>query len=100
MEIHYKIRIQRFSLLFYYYIEKEVCGDDSENGFEKCRGRACDFGRADPCVSRISVSTGAVNEPAMRLYCAHGFQSVGEREVAPGVVLALFEREIGRPYKQ
>ena len=41
------------------------------------------------------VSTGTANFPARQLYEKHGFQAVGEREIAPGVTVALYERRAG-----
>jgi ribosomal protein S18 acetylase RimI-like enzyme len=47
---------------------------------------------AEEGVVRTSVSTGALNEPALRLYARRGFRVVGEREVGPGVRVALLQR--------
>jgi ribosomal protein S18 acetylase RimI-like enzyme len=48
---------------------------------------------AEPHAKRAIVQTGAVNEPAKALYRREGFEYVGDREVAPGLSVALFERE-------
>ena len=42
-----------------------------------------------PC---ITVSTGTANLPARRLYEKHGFQRVGEVEIAPGVTVTCYAR--------
>ena len=42
-----------------------------------------------PC---ITVSTGTANLPARRLYEKHGFQRVGEVEIAPGVTVTRYVR--------
>jgi ribosomal protein S18 acetylase RimI-like enzyme len=47
---------------------------------------------AEPGARRTTVSTGAANEPALRLYRRRGFRAVGRREVAPGVHVTLLER--------
>jgi ribosomal protein S18 acetylase RimI-like enzyme len=41
---------------------------------------------------RLIVSTGSLNTPARRLYTRLGFSEVGEREVAPGLLITLFEK--------
>jgi ribosomal protein S18 acetylase RimI-like enzyme len=41
------------------------------------------------------VSTGAANEPALRLYRGRGFQVTREREVIPGLWIAELERRPG-----
>lgn len=38
------------------------------------------------------VSTGAKNEPAVRLYSAEGFEPTDSIEISPGVMLARFRR--------
>lgn len=40
---------------------------------------------------KVTVSTGALNEPAKSLYRGFGFALAKELEVAPGVTLAFFE---------
>lgn len=42
---------------------------------------------------KITVSTGAKNEPAKRLYISGGFVEVGEDEVVPGLFVTRFEKE-------
>lgn len=42
-----------------------------------------------------TVSTGAKNEPALRLYRKRGFVEIGSREVAPGVLLTDLARGRG-----
>ncbi len=39
------------------------------------------------------VSTGAANLPAIAVYHRRGFTAVGERQIAPGVMLTLLERK-------
>jgi len=41
---------------------------------------------------KVVVRTGRQNLPAIRLYEKLGFAIAGEREIAPGVFLAIFER--------
>jgi len=43
-------------------------------------------------LQKVAVSTGAKNEPALRLYQKLGFRQVGSLEVAPDVYLALLEK--------
>ncbi|CAN5744140.1 hypothetical protein BH23CHL2_BH23CHL2_11560 [soil metagenome] len=43
---------------------------------------------------RITVTTGAANTPARRLYEKHGFQPVGERSIAPCVTVTQYERRV------
>jgi ribosomal protein S18 acetylase RimI-like enzyme len=43
-------------------------------------------------AARTIVQTGAANEPAKALYRSEGFMEVGEKEVAPGLVVTLFEK--------
>lgn len=40
----------------------------------------------------ITVSSGAKNEPAKRLYLSHGFVEAGEKEVVPGLFVIRFEK--------
>jgi ribosomal protein S18 acetylase RimI-like enzyme len=47
---------------------------------------------AEAGVRRTTVSTGRVNEPALRLYAQRGFRRIGEREVVPGLWIAELER--------
>lgn len=46
----------------------------------------------DEGIEEFTVSTGARNEPAKRLYLSHGFVEMGEDEVAPGLFVARFEK--------
>jgi ribosomal protein S18 acetylase RimI-like enzyme len=48
----------------------------------------------EPQANRAVVQTGATNEPAKALYRREGFSELGQREVAPGVRVALFERTL------
>jgi ribosomal protein S18 acetylase RimI-like enzyme len=41
---------------------------------------------------RAIVQTGSANGPAKALYRGEGFSEVGDREVAPGLVVSLLER--------
>jgi ribosomal protein S18 acetylase RimI-like enzyme len=50
---------------------------------------------AEPEAVRVIVQTGAANEPAKTLYRREGFAEVGEREVAPGLWVTLFEKRRG-----
>ncbi len=52
---------------------------------------------AEPAALRVIVQTGAANEPAKTLYRREGFAEVGEREVAPGLRVTLFEKRRGDP---
>ncbi|MDF2679277.1 MAG: family N-acetyltransferase [Brevibacillus sp.] len=45
-------------------------------------------------VKSIVVSTGARNEPAVQLYLRQGYESTGSKEVAPGLELAFFRKEL------
>lgn len=45
-------------------------------------------------VKTIVVSTGARNEPAVQLYLRHGYELTGTKEVAPGLELAFFRKEL------
>jgi ribosomal protein S18 acetylase RimI-like enzyme len=56
--------------------------------------RLLEFVEAVPGIDRMVVSTGKGNDPAVSLYLKHGFKRVGEREVAEGVFITLFEKEI------
>jgi ribosomal protein S18 acetylase RimI-like enzyme len=47
---------------------------------------------AEPSAARAVVQTGALNAPAKALYAREGFREAGEREVAPGLRVTLFER--------
>jgi ribosomal protein S18 acetylase RimI-like enzyme len=47
---------------------------------------------AEEGASRVIVQTGAANEPAKALYRSEGFREIGEREVAPGFRVTLFEK--------
>jgi ribosomal protein S18 acetylase RimI-like enzyme len=40
---------------------------------------------------RVTVSTGTANLPARRLYEGLGFRATGERPIAPGVTVTLYE---------
>ncbi|MFD2615676.1 GNAT family N-acetyltransferase [Paenibacillus gansuensis] len=44
--------------------------------------------------SHFIVSTGTLNEPAIRLYRKHGFQETGRTEVVPGVWITHFSKSI------
>ena len=48
--------------------------------------------QAVPADRTVTVSTGAGNTPAVNLYLQEGFEQVGSREIAPGVLLAQFQR--------
>jgi ribosomal protein S18 acetylase RimI-like enzyme len=45
-------------------------------------------------AGRFLVSTGSRNQPARRLYESLGFHVVGEREVAPGIMVTRYELEL------
>ena len=47
---------------------------------------------AEEDARRVIVQTGAGNAPAKALYESEGFREVGEREVAPGFRVTLFEK--------
>lgn len=49
---------------------------------------------AEPMCRRILVSTGAGNRPAKNLYLSLGFRETKEAEVAPGLRVTFFEREL------
>jgi ribosomal protein S18 acetylase RimI-like enzyme len=42
-------------------------------------------------AGRLLVSTGSRNQPARRLYEGLGFRVVGEREIAPGILVTGYE---------
>ena len=48
----------------------------------------------EPNARRAIVQTGAANKPAKALYRREGFVEAGEREVADGVRVALFELQL------
>jgi ribosomal protein S18 acetylase RimI-like enzyme len=50
---------------------------------------------AEPGARRAIVQTGAVNEPAKRLYRREGFEELDEVEVAPGLRVTRFWKELG-----
>lgn len=50
---------------------------------------------AEPGARRAIVQTGAVNEPAKRLYRREGFEELDEVEVAPGLRVTRFRKELG-----
>jgi len=50
---------------------------------------------AEAKARRVIVQTGAANEPAKALYRSEGFAQTGERQVAPGLSVALFEKVRG-----
>lgn len=56
------------------------------------RGHGRRLVRSVPPDRAASVSTGAGNEPAIRLYLGEGFVEDGATRVAPGVLLAHFSR--------
>ncbi|HZC99429.1 MAG TPA: GNAT family N-acetyltransferase [Actinomycetes bacterium] len=47
-------------------------------------------------AGRFLVSTGSRNQPARRLYESLGFRVVGEREIAPGILVTRYELELAR----
>jgi len=47
-------------------------------------------------IEKMLVSTGTKNIPAKQLYASLGFVEVGEREVAEGVYVTLFEKMMRR----
>jgi ribosomal protein S18 acetylase RimI-like enzyme len=47
---------------------------------------------AEKDARRVIVQTGAGNAPAKDLYRSEGFHEIGEREVAPGFRVTLFEK--------
>lgn len=67
------------------------------NAFRRGLGRALVLAAlaAEPGATRAVVQTGSRNEPACRLYRSLEFAPTGEREVAPGLVISLFERSLG-----
>lgn len=52
------------------------------------------FAESREGVSRIIVSTGRDNAPAVSLYLKHGFRTVGDREVAGGLTVTDFEKRL------
>lgn len=52
-----------------------------------------------PPAEHTIVSTGSNNTPALRLYRKHGFVTVNQREVAPGVSITELARVTLRPAK-
>jgi ribosomal protein S18 acetylase RimI-like enzyme len=51
---------------------------------------------AEPEAERAIVQTGAANEPAKRLYCREGFEEIDDIEVAPGLRVTRFARQLPR----
>lgn len=45
---------------------------------------------------KVTVSTGAKNEPALNLYKMYGFHQVGALEIAQGVYLAFLEANLSK----
>lgn len=43
-------------------------------------------------IEQFIVSTGKLNNPAVSLYCKHGFIALGIEEIAPGIELIEFHR--------
>ncbi len=59
-------------------------------GIGRALVRAAEAAEGD--ARRVIVQTGAGNAPAKALYESEGFREVGEREVAPGFRVTLFEK--------
>ena len=51
---------------------------------------------AETGIERTIVSTGSLNTPARKLYVAHGFEWVGESEVALGLFVTRYEKMAAR----
>lgn len=56
------------------------------------RGLGRQLVRSVPVTGETTVSTGAANGPAVALYLGEEFVRIGERELAPGVLMAHFRR--------
>lgn len=50
----------------------------------------------EPHIERLTVATGARNDPAVNLYQRYGYLILEEREVEPGLRMAFFEKRISR----
>ncbi|MCR2807126.1 GNAT family N-acetyltransferase [Paenibacillus soyae] len=92
-----------------YFIEQELAGfisyESADDAIDLCRmvvhpgyfrrgiaKRLLAYVLADAASSKkVTVSTGARNEPAKSLYRGFGFVLAKELEVAPGLSLAFFE---------
>ncbi|MGG1660360.1 GNAT family N-acetyltransferase [Brevibacillus sp. NRS-1366] len=48
--------------------------------------------KTQPDWQKMIVSTGALNEPAIKLYQRHGFRVVEQKAVAPGLELSFLEK--------
>ena len=48
-------------------------------------------------AERWTVATGAVNQPARRLYERHGFEPVGEQLVDGSITIVTYERRVSAP---
>ena len=48
-------------------------------------------------AERWMVATGAVNQPARRLYERHGFEPVGEQLVDGSITIVTYERRVSQP---
>ena len=48
----------------------------------------------EPSARRAIVQTGSLNDPARRLYESLGFEVLGLREVAPGLSVTLFTKNL------
>lgn len=67
-----------------------VAPERFRSGIGRALVRAAEAEEAD--ARRVIVQTGAANEPAKALYRSEGFSEAGEREVAPGLSVTLFEK--------
>ena len=50
--------------------------------------------RLEPSATRAIVQTGSLNLPACKLYLSFGFELLEKREVAPGLELTLFAKNL------
>jgi ribosomal protein S18 acetylase RimI-like enzyme len=50
--------------------------------------------KLEPSATRAIVQTGSLNVPACKLYLSFGFEILERKEVAPGLELTLFAKEL------
>ena len=50
--------------------------------------------KLEPSATRAIVQTGSLNLPACKLYLSFGFETLERKEVAPGLELTLFAKDL------
>lgn len=59
-------------------------------------GKLLDFAESVKGIKRMVVSTGRANTPAVSLYLKHGFSWVNDKEVAGGLFVSSFVKDLNR----